>query len=130
MTKLNDLAMSWLFAKQEEKDAVEARRLIEDEMAKICDISQTDEMSLTVKAGDCDIKIVTRLARKVDSDLAQEIAAENDLDGYLPILFRWKPEINMSAWKSADERIRSALAPAITTTPGRPSFTVTKKENA
>jgi len=57
----------------------------------------------------------------------QEIAAEAGLTEHLSSLFRWKPEINMSAWKNADEKITTPLLGGITTTPGRASFTITKE---
>ena len=74
------------------------------------------------------IKTVGRLNRKVDSEKLQELAAEAGLTDHLSTLFRWKPEIDMKAWKATDPSITSALADAITVTPGRPSFTITTKE--
>ena len=56
-----------------------------------------------------------------------ELAAEAGLSDQLAHLFRWKPELNMSAWKAADESITTPLAGAITAKPGRPSFSITKK---
>jgi hypothetical protein len=64
----------------------------------------------------------------VDSEKLQELAAEAGLTDHLSTLFRWKPEIEMKAWKATDPSITSALADAITVTPGRPSFTITIKE--
>ena len=69
------------------------------------------------------MKIQTRLTRKVDSDLAQEIAHEYGLTEYLHTLFRWKPEIDIKAWKAVDDKVKSILAPAITVSANRPSFT-------
>jgi hypothetical protein len=34
----------------------------------------------------------------------------------------------MAVWKAADEAITKPLAAAITAKPGRPSFTITRKE--
>jgi len=42
----------------------------------------------------------------------------------LPTLFRWKAEINMSSWRSADEKITNPLLEAITTVPSRPSYQI------
>ena len=74
------------------------------------------------------LKIAGRIDRKIDSDKLQELALEAGLSDHLPNLFRWKPEINMSVWKAADESIRRPLAGAITVKPGRPSFKITFKE--
>ena len=73
------------------------------------------------------IKITGRMNRKVDADALQELAAEAGLTGHLSSLFRWKPEIDAKAWKSADASITSPLMGAITTTPSRASFAITKE---
>jgi len=57
-----------------------------------------------------------------------DIAAANGLTEHLHDLFRWKAEINSAVWKAANEAITKPLMAAITTTPGRPSFTITIKE--
>jgi hypothetical protein len=72
------------------------------------------------------IKITGRLNRKVNAERVQEIAAEEGLAEHLSSLFRWKPEVNLSAWKSADKVITAPFLDGITTTPGRASFSVTK----
>ena len=74
------------------------------------------------------IKLVGRLNHRIDSDKLQDIAAENGLTDHLSSLFRWKPEINVRSWKAADESITTALLEAITTTPGRPSFSIEHQE--
>ena len=66
------------------------------------------------------------LSRKINGERIQEIAAEEGLTEHLSSLFRWKPEINMTAWKSADKSITGPLLGGITTQPGRASFTITK----
>ena len=73
------------------------------------------------------IKVVGRMTRKVDSEKLQELAAENGLTEHLSSLFRWKAEIASKAWESADESITAPLMEAITTTPSRPTFTITKE---
>ena len=72
------------------------------------------------------IKITGRMSRKVNGERIQEIAAEEGLTDHLQSLFRWKPEVNMSAWKSADKAITGPLLDGITTQPGRASITITK----
>jgi hypothetical protein len=74
------------------------------------------------------IKIVGRIDRKINAELLQELAAEAGLTEHLSSLFRWKPEINSAAWKAADSAITRPLLYAITSKPGRPSFTITQKE--
>jgi hypothetical protein len=127
-TDMNELAQMWLRAKQAEKDATEGRRDIEDHIKKLARIAENLDSTETVEPGQYVIKIAGRIDRKVDGDKVQELAAEHGLSDHLATLFRWKPELNMSAWKAADETITGPLAGAITAKPGRPSFSITPKE--
>ena len=122
------LHLQWLAAKEAEKLAVEKRRLIEDELVNSLKIDAAHEGVTSSTIEGYQVKVTCRIDRKVDADLVQEIAAEHGLSEHLSSLFRWKPELNMSAWKAADESITRLLAGAITAKPGRPSFTITKKD--
>ena len=126
MTKLENLLRYWIDSKQREQIAIDARREIEDRLVSILGVDPSDEGTDTRTIGLYDVKIVNRLTRKVDSDKIQEIATEQGLSEHLSQLLRWKPEINMTVWKRADERITKPLLGAVTTTPGRPSFTITR----
>jgi len=79
----------------------------------------------TTKLDDFTVKVTTRLNRKVDADLVQEIANEYGIQDSLSQLFRWKPDINLTAWTNADKDITSILSKAITTTASRSSFSIT-----
>lgn len=127
-TKLDALAAAWTAAKESERVAVENRRDLEDQMRELVQFAETAEGTSTTDAGQYRIKITERIDRKVDAELVQELAAENGLTEHLGALFRWKPELNLSAWKSANESITRALSGAITAKPGRPSFSITIKE--
>jgi hypothetical protein len=121
------LYQQWLDAKAAEKDAMELRRGIEDQLVADLGIAKTLDGTQNVEVEGYKVKIVGRLDRKVNSDKLQDLAAEYGLTEHLSSLFRWKPEINASAWKSADPRITEPLLDAITSTNGRPSFTITKE---
>ena len=125
---LNELSSLWLAAKQSETDATAERRKIEDRIKSLVGVAENFEGTETVDPEQFIIKIVGRIDRKVDAEKVQELAAEFGLIEYLPNLFRWKPELNMSVWKSTHEAITKPLAAAITAKPGRPSFTITRKE--
>lgn len=127
MMTLQKLSGEWLEAKEVERDATERRRLIEDEMVRLIGIEQTDEHTRKVEANPFTIKIACRINRKVDGDMAQEIAAENDMQDHLGLLFRWKPELSMTAWNGVGDNVKQVFARAITATPGRPSFTITSE---
>ena len=122
------LAKKWSEAKADEELAMRLRRDIEDEMIAFYKISNQQEGTQNEDDGTYKIKIVNRISRKVDSEKVQELAAEFGLTDHLSQLFRWTPEINATAWKSAHESITRPLMDAITATPGRPSFSITIKE--
>ena len=46
----------------------------------------------------------------------------------LSLLFRWKPELSMTAWDGVGDNVKNVFARAITATPGRPSFTITTEK--
>jgi hypothetical protein len=115
----------WIKAKEDEATATADRRKIEDRIKSLCGIAENFEGTETVAPEMFTIKIVGRIDRKVDSDKLQELAAEHGLSEHLSSLFRWKPDLNMAAWKAANEAITGPLAPAITAKPGRASFTIT-----
>lgn len=124
MTEIESLTAHWLEMKELEREATEKRRNIEDDLLKLLNISDALEGTETKKTDIYTIKIVGRMNRKIDADLLQELAVENGLTDHLSSLFRWKPDINLSVWKAADSSITKPLMAAITTTPGRPSFTI------
>lgn len=117
----------WLEAKNSERLATEQRRDIEDKMLESLGVNQ-HEGSETIKADGYKIKITQRFNRTIDADALQEIAAEHGLMNHLGSLFNWKPAINAKAWKSAGDAITSPLLKAITTKPGRPSFSIETEE--
>lgn len=128
MNDLEQLAREWDEAKAFEAQAIARRREIEDQLTKALAIPKDLEGTKNEDAGQYKIKIVGRLDRKVNADKLQELAQESGLSEHLSSLFRWKPEINMTAWKAAHESITAPLLDAITTTAGRPSYAITRKD--
>ena len=122
------LYQQWLDAKQMEAHAIQARRAVEDQLVKHFKVPDDLDGTATEIDGGYKIKIDGRINRKINSDRLQELAIEHGLTEHLSSLFRWKPEIAMTAWKAADKTITTPLLDAITATPGRPSFTITLKE--
>lgn len=118
----------WIAAKQLEAAAIEDRRELEDRMIKESNIPSDLNGTKNFIALGYKIKVEGRINRKVDADKLQEIAAEAGLTEHLSSLFRWKPEINSKVWSAADEAVTRPLLDAITSTPGRPTFTITKDE--
>lgn len=120
------LEKAWQDAKALELAAQARRREIEDELVKLHRVDVAKEG--TVTAGG--MKVSVRLNRKIDADKLQDIAQAHGLTDHLAVLFRWKPEVITSQWKSAHPDITRPLLDAITTTPGRPTFALapTKKD--
>lgn len=125
---IKTLIKLWTESKAEESKAVEARRAVEDQLSTLLKVDDKKDSSKTHDFDDFQIKITTRLSRKVDADLVQEIASEFGLQDQLGELFRWKPDINLTNWKNAPEETKKQLSKAITTTASRPSFSITKKD--
>jgi predicted methyltransferase len=122
-----NLYQKWIDAKEAEKAAIDLRRALEDELVEHFGIAKTLDGTQNIEADGYKVKVVGRLDRKVNSDKLQDLAAEFGLTQHLSSLFRWKPEVNATAWKSADPLITAPLQDAITTSNGRPSFTITKE---
>jgi len=127
MTTKQNLFGAWINAKNDEQRAQETRRAIEDQLAELLKIDVAKDGTKTEAIGEFECKVTTRLSRKIDADMAQEIAAEYGLQDQLGIVFRWKPDLNLTAWKSASEETKSQLIKAITTTASRPSFSISLK---
>jgi len=121
---LNALLEQWRAAKQEEQAATRRRREIEDEIKVFIGFDEGREDSVALPLDGGRVTITARLDRKVDAQLARQLAAENHLEDWLDRIFRWKPELELRAWKKAPEHITQVFAPAITTKPGRATFSL------
>jgi hypothetical protein len=128
MHEIDELIAEWTLAKKAESEAIEIRRQAEDVMLKRLKLDGAFEGTENYEIGRYKVKIVGRLNRKIDAEKLQILAHENGLSEHLSALFRWKPDINVAAWKATDESITSVLLDAITTTAGRPSFAITIQE--
>lgn len=122
------LPEQWLEAKEIERMAIERRREIEDKLTSLFGVAETDEGTKNFEQDGYHVKLTMRHNRKVDADLVQEIAATIGVTNLLPKLYRWKPEINVAEMKKQSAEIQNALAGAVTVTPGRPSYSIEKKE--
>ena len=109
----------WMEAKAAETEMTARRRAIEEEIAKSLEVPEDWEGSYTLKDGGFKINVKRAFTRKVDDKKLTAIANEFGLQEYLSTLFRWKPEINLKAWKDTEPSITDKLAQAVTTTPGK-----------
>ena len=123
---MNALYQRWLDAKKLEATAVTERRQLEDQMAAEFALPKDLDGTVNHQVDGYKIKMEGRINKKIDADKLQMLAAEAGLSEHLSSLFRWKPEINSKAWNAAAEAVTKPLLDAITSTPGRPTFTITK----
>lgn len=123
-----NLYEQWMEAKAAETEMTARRRAIEEEIAKSLEVPEDWEGSYTLKDGGFKINVKRAFTRKVDDKKLTAIANEFGLQEYLSTLFRWKPEINLKAWKDTEPSITDKLAQAVTTTPGRVSFKIEEEE--
>ena len=123
---MTNLYQRWLDAKKLEAAAVTERRQLEDQMAEAFALPKDLDGTVKRETEGYAIKIEGRINKKIDADKLQMLAAEAGLSEHLSSLFRWKPEINSKAWNAAADAVTKPLLDAITSTPGRPTFTITK----
>ena len=121
------LYQRWLDAKKLETAAVADRRELEDQMAVQFAIPKDLDGTVKHEVEGYIIKMEGRINKKIDADKLQMLAAEAGLSDHLSSLFRWKPEINAKVWNAAADAVTQPLLGAITSTPGRPTFTITKE---
>jgi hypothetical protein len=121
------LYQRWIDAKKLEVAAVAERRELEDLISKELAVPKDLDSTLHCEAEGYKIKMEGRINKKIDADKLQMLAAEAGLSEHLSSLFRWKPEINAKVWNEAAEVVTGPLLGAITSTPGRPTFTITKE---
>lgn len=126
MNNLNQLSEQILEARHNEQLATEWRRKLEDEMVSLLGVSENDEGAHGFEPDGSKYKITVtcKINRTVDGDKLQELAREAGLFDHLQSLFRWKPSIDMKAWKAADAAITAPLASAITAKAGRPAIKI------
>jgi hypothetical protein len=121
------LYQRWIDAKKLETAAVADRRELEDQMVKEFAVPKDLDGTVKHEIEGYIIKMEGRIYKKIDADKLQMLAAEAGLSEHLSSLFRWKPEINAKVWNAAAEVVTGPLLGAITSTPGRPTFTITKE---
>jgi hypothetical protein len=124
---MSSIYQRWLDAKKLETAAVKDRRELEDLMVKEFAIPKNLDGTTSKEFDGYKIKIEGRINSKIDADKLQILAAEAGLSEHLSSLFRWKPEINSKAWGAAADAVTGPLLGAITSTPGRPTFTITQE---
>lgn len=128
MDNINTLIWMWKVAKEQEKEFNAIRVEVEQKLIKALNVDKNSEGTSCFDTDYNTVKITKRINTKINTDLLSEIAYENEMNDALSDLFRWKPEIKSKEWKDCSEEIKKVFYPAITQTPGKPSFSITEKE--
>ena len=123
-----NLYQQWIDAKAAETEITARRRAIEDEITKSLKVTEDWEGSYTMKDNGFKINVKRAFTRKVDDKKLTALANEFGLQEYLLTLFRWKPEINLKAWKDTEPSVIDKLAQAVTTTPGKIGIKIEEEE--
>lgn len=123
--KLKELCAKWINAKQAVTEAATSLETVEDQLIQLLNVDLLRDGTTQVIDGDVRIKVTSRPSRTVDDTKLKALAEEHDLKEHLSTLFRWKPEVNLRAWRGADEKITDSLNDAITLTSTRPAFAIT-----
>ena len=123
-----NLYEQWMEVKAAETEMTTRRRAIEEEIAKSLAVPEDWEGSYTMKDGGFKINVKRAFTRKVDDKRLTALANEFGLQEYLSTLFRWKPEINLKAWKDTEPSVIDKLAQAVTTTPGKIGIKIEEEE--
>ena len=123
MTEIKTLAGKIRAIKEREEALYLGREKLEAQLIEALGIDQ-EEGTKTDKKHGFKIVITQKINRTVDGDLLQAIAKEKGLSEHLSTLFRWKPSIEMKAWKAASETITEPLLGAITAKYGKPSVKI------
>lgn len=115
-------------AKQQEAAARERRMELEAQLAEAIGVPDDWEGSKTRQAEGYKVVCTRKMNHRIDADKLKQIAMDNFLGMVVEQCFRWKPEIIKREWDAESEEHKRLFAPAITTTPGKVSFSVEKIE--
>ena len=123
--ELRELCVGWIEAKRAETEAAIKLKEVEDKLIALLDVDLSVDGTTRMIDGDVRINVTARPSRTVDDTKLKALAEEHDLKEHLSTLFRWKPEVNLRAWRGADKKITDSLNDAITLTSTRPAFAIT-----
>lgn len=83
------------------------------------------EGSKTNTIGAYKVTLKRAMNYRIDAARLEQIAGSSEaMADAVKRAFRYKPELDRKGWKALPDTVRGALSPAITMTPGKPSFTI------
>ena len=122
---IDELSQRWLELKEAERVAADERRKVEDQIRKALKIADDEDGTIKHDSKLFSIKATCTINRKVDDQKLLDLAGAHNMADQLPVLFRWKPSVNLTNWRNAPDNVKNALGAAITSAPGRATFNIT-----
>ena len=118
----------WLQIKEYEAQAYTRRVEIEKQLLAKFQIG-TLEGSKTIKEDGFKVGLTGKLNKKIDVEALRSLPNEfpEITNEVLGRVFRWTPEVNAKEWKEEGKNVLNILSRAITVTPSKISFTITKE---
>jgi hypothetical protein len=124
-----ELCEEYMQIKEYEAQAAARKLEIEQELLKLNNISKL-EGSKILKNDGFRIGLLGRANKTVNAEALRALPGEYPevTDEVLGTVFRWKPEIDAKAWKEQSEEITNILSRAITVTPAKITFNISRLE--
>ena len=115
-----------LYALKAEEARIKAERMrTEEALAYELGMPSEWEGSKTNTIGAYKVTLKRAMNYRIDSAKLEQLAGSSEaMAEAVKRAFRYKPEVDRKGWKALPEDLRGALSPAITMTPGKPSFTI------
>ncbi len=118
-----------LYTLKVEEARIKAERMqTEEALAYALGMPQEWEGTKTNTVGAYKLTLKRAMNCRIDAARLEQLAGSSEaMADAIKEAFRYKPEIDKKGWKALPDEMRAALSPAITMTPGKPSFTITTK---
>ena len=111
--------------KQREAEIKAERMRAEEDLAYELGMPQEWEGTKTNSIGAYKVTLKRAMNYRIDAARLEQLAGSSEaMADAVKTAFRYKPEIDKKGWKALPDDLRGALSPAITMTPGKPSFTI------
>ena len=115
-----------LYTLKVEEARIKAERMqTEEALAYALGMPQEWEGTKTNAVGAYKVTLKRAMNYRIDAARLEQLAGSSEaMADAIKEAFRYKPEIDKKGWKGLPDEMRGALSPAITMTPGKPSFTI------
>ena len=115
-----------LYELKQHEEAIKTERMrTEKALAYALGMPREWEGTKTNTVGVYKLTLKRAMNCRIDAARLEQLAGSSEaMADAVKKAFRYKPEIDKKEWKALPDEMRSALSPAITMTPGKPSFTI------